>query len=209
MKFKSKILTLAIVLYFQHKPFCQTKTSQEARVFNAKEFVFYGYDYTHFKIADAKRLDEDLKKFVFEWIGFCSEHVTEKKLQSWLDKDKVSFDYEPTLSLNKQLKTDDLGTITKHTFPGDSIPNMVRRYITKEKEGIGLAIQMECFDNSKKRVSAYFTFFDIATKEVLMSDYLSSRDGNSYNRVSDWGSGTVIAVKKYVSVYKEKQKTYK
>ena len=41
----------------------QKVDTSEREVFETKEIVFYGYDYADFKIADLKRLDEDLKFF--------------------------------------------------------------------------------------------------------------------------------------------------
>ncbi len=198
---KKLCLSVAAIMLFVNILFSQKVYSSKKDVYAAKEIMFYGYDYTGFRIADAKRIGQDLKKTVFFWIGFLNEHITEKKLISWLDKDRVTFDFDPTVALNKKLKSEDLGVATKHTISKDSIQSFIDKYEVKEKEGIGFVVIVECFDNDAKRTSAYFTFFDIATKKILMSDYISSRDGNSYNRVADWGTALILAFKKYLKVY--------
>lgn len=206
---KKVVLTIFTLTFLFTTSHSQEKNNEEKKIYEAKEIIFYGYDYTHFKIADAKRMDEDIKKFVFIWIGFCEEHITQKKLQNWLGKDKIDWNFDPTIALNKKLKSEDLGTPTKHSISKDSIQSYINEYNLREKEGIGFVINFECFDNAKKTVSAYYTFFDIATKKVLMTDYISSRDGNSYNRVSDWGTAVIINIKNYLPVYNDKKKLYK
>ena len=203
-------LTTLIVISLIGISSTKEEATSEKEVYDTREIVFYGYDYTHFRLADVKRLDEDLKKHVFYWIGFCQDRITEKKLRSVLDKEKVTFNFDPTLAVNKKLNSDDLGAITKVTISKDSIQSYINEYELSEKEGVGFVVILECFDNAGKRTSGYFTFFDIATKQVLKSDYVSSREGIlSYNRVSDWGSAVVIAFEKYLDVYADNKKAYK
>jgi len=188
--------------------YCQSGSTSEQTVFDAKEIVFYGYDFTHFRLSDVKRMDQDIKKFVFIWTEFCQEHITEKTLRSWLEKDEVTFNLYPTLTLNKTLNSENLGWVTPYTISKDSIQSYIDEYQITEKQGVGFVVIVECFDNASKRASGYFTFFDIATKQFLMADYVSSRDKNSYNRVIDWGIALELAFKKYSTVYKDKKKIY-
>lgn len=165
-------------------------------------------NHTHFKLADVKRMDENIKKFISVWTAFCQERINEKKLTRWLGKDKVTFNFDPTIALNEKLNSDELGAVSKHSISKDSIQSYIYNYNLAEKEGIGFVVILECFDNARKRTSAYFTFFDITTKQLLMSQYISSFDGNSYNRVSNWGAGLVIAFRKFFVPYKEKRRMY-
>jgi len=201
---KQKIFTLFTVLFFTHLSYCQETNNDRDRVLSAKEIVFYGYDFSHFKLADAKRMDQDIRKFTFMWIGLCEESITKKKLQNKLNKDNVIWNFEPTLNINKKLNSEDLVTPATYTFMKDSLQSFINAYSITEKEGIGFVINIECFDNAHKKVFAYYTFFDIATKKILMTDYISSWNGNSYNRVLDWGDALVVNIKKYLSVYKDK-----
>ncbi len=175
----------------------------KSEVVKAKEITFYGYDYTHFKILDAKRMNQDINKYIFMWIEFCNVRVNENKLSKMLKKDKIIFNEEPTIELNKKLISSNLVSITKKSISKDSIQKYVNNYNITEKDGVGFVIIIESFDNQNKSVSAYYTFFDIATKKVLLSDYFISRDGNSYNRVLDWGAAVVIALNKYTKIYRK------
>ena len=202
-------LTIIMLISLISISYSQKENTSEKDVYDAREIIFYGYDYTHFRLADAKRIGQDINKFLFLWTGHCQKRITEKKMTSWLKKDKVTFNFDPTFTLNKELNSDDLVAVTKHSISKDSIQSFIYDYKLTEKEGIGFVVILECFDNASKRTSGYFTFFDIATKQVLMSDYISSRDGNSYNHVLDWGAALVIAFKKYLKVYEENNKLHK
>ena len=201
---KQKILTFFTVISFAPTSYCQEINNGKDRVLSAKEIVFYGYDFSHFKLADAKRMDQDIRKFTFMWIGLCEESITKKKLQNKLNKDNVVWNFEPILNINKKLNSEDLGTPATYTFAKDSLQSFINTYNIPEKEGIGFVINIECFDNAHKRVTAYYTFFDISTKKILMTDYISSWNGNSYNRILDWGDALVVNVKKYLSSYNDK-----
>lgn len=68
---------------------------------------------------------------------------------------------------------------------------------------------MECFSKSNKAVSGYCSFFDIATKKVLMADYFLSKNPDTYNKVNDWGKALKIALRKYMWEYYRKQNAYR
>ena len=186
--------------------FGQISPTSDKDVYNAKEFIFYGYDFTHFKLSDPKRIGQNIKNFVFVWIDFCNKPVNEKDLKKWFQKDKITIDQTHTLEINMKLNNDELGTFSRFTFPKDSIQSYVNNYDIQEKEGIGFVIIYECFNKELKTISACYTFFDIATKQVLLSDYFISRDRNGYNYVRDWSNAMIIALKKYAKEYRGRVK---
>jgi len=198
---KSILFTITFFFIFNLSSFCQEYFTTKKEVIEANKVIFYGYDYSKFKINDPKRMGQDIRSHIFVWTGICLSDLPDKKMAKWIDKDSVVYNLDPTLSINKSLRSDDLTTIGKYTLDKDSIQSMINKYQLSETSGIGFVITLECFDNTTKRTSAYFTFFDIATKKIIVSDYVSSHSGNSYNRVSDWGEAVVIAVKRYIPVY--------
>lgn len=201
-----KIHSLIFICVFIFKTTnAQTTYSSEKDVYNSKKIIFYGFDFTDFQLADAKRIGQDLKKYVFTLTGFLVEHLPEKKLKKWINKDTVTYNLNPTMLVNKKINNDDIATAVKHTISKDSIQSFINKYSISEKEGIGYVIIFECFDNSAKRVSAYSVFFDISTKNILTVDYVSDRDSNSFNRLSDWNAAAFVLVKKLTESYEEKE----
>ena len=78
----------------------------------------------------------------------------------------------------------------------------------KQKEGIGFVVIVECFEKETKMTTAYFTFFDIATKKVLISDYFGYDYPDEKGVIKYWGSGLATTFYQYLdSIYKKKLKT--
>ncbi len=200
---------LVLVLSFSSlNLFGQKIYSTEKDVFDIKEIIFYGYDFSHFKLADAKLLSNgNIKKYIPAWIGFLNEHTNETDLQRRFKKEKVAFNFEYTTSLIKKLNEDDLVTAVKHILSPDSIQSYISNYQIKENEGIGFVIIIECFEKEKKRVNAYFTFFDISTKKIIMSDYFGANEADGYGLSNYWGVGLNATFAQYIGeIYKKKLK---
>lgn len=208
---KNTLLCLILVYFANYPSYSQKIYSSEKDIFLANEIIFFGYDYSDFRLADAKRMDEDVKNFIFIWIANSQTGLSENEMASrtYLNKDKVVYNFDPTLERIKKLKSEDLITLTKHNISKDSIQTFIDSYNIKEKEGIGFVVIVECFDKNHKTVSGYCTFFDIATRKLLMSDYFSSKNSDNYNRVKDWGSALNIALRKYMWDYYRKQNEFK
>lgn len=207
-KFFTALIALVVV---STTAFGQKSYTSEKDVFEAKDVVFYGYDFSHFKLAEAKRIFENnnVKKLIPAWIEYVNSHNSNVSLQRNLKKDIVTLNFDYTLDLIKNINEDGLVVVVKHTIPLDSIQSIVSRYAVKEKEGVGFVVIVECFEKVKEKASAYFTFFDIATKKVLMSDYYVANDADGYGMVNHWGVGLRVTVAKYFArVYKKKWKEF-
>lgn len=200
-----KKLTLLVTFTFFARSISFSQTLTENDVYNANSIIFYGYDFSDFQLADAKRMGQDLKKYLFNLVGFLQEHLPEKKLKKWLDKESVTFNLDPTMVILKKVNNDDIATASKHKIVKDSIPQMIKRYQLTDKSGIGYVIIFECFDSNEKRVSAYSVFFDIATKQPLLIEYVSKHDSNSFNRISDWNPAAFVTINKLTDLYIDKR----
>jgi len=202
-----KKILLVIVSFCSLNSFGQKTYTSENDVFESKEIVFYGYDFSHFRLADVKRLYAETKKYIPAWIGFLNEHATESTLQKTFRKEIVKFNFDYTTSLIKPLIEDSLVTVTKHSISPDSIQSIISSYQIKENEGIGFVVIVECFEKERKTSTAYFTFFDIASKKVIMSDYFGANDADGYGLTNYWGVGLNATFAKYVAdIYRKKLK---
>ncbi len=175
----------------------------EKDVNSSKELTFYGYDYTHFTLADPKRMGQNIKNFIFIWNEYCNKSINEKNLKKCFNKEKVTINQEPTIKLNKRLNSDDLGSMKKNILSKDSIQNCINNYSISEKEGLGFVIIYECYDNDSKTISAYYSFFDIGSKQIIRCDYFTSKYQTSYNRVNDWAIATIGALNNYIKFFKK------
>jgi hypothetical protein len=67
-------------------------------------------------------------------------------------------------------------------FHLDSFKSIVKRYPLFQKSGTGFVIFIENFNKPEVYVTGYFTFFDLATKEVLWATKMKAVLG------SKWGA---------------------
>lgn len=200
---KQSLIIVSILICLN--TFGQTVYSSENDVFSSKNIIFYGFDFTDFQLSDPKRMGQDLKKYVLSLTGFLIDRLPEKKLQAWLNKDIIIYNLNPTLQLNKKVNNEDIASPVKHTISKDSIQTFIDKYAASEKEGIGYVIIFECFDNASKRVSAYSVFFDVSTRKILVLDYITVHDHNSFNKLLDWNAPAISAVKRLTENYKSKE----
>ncbi len=185
MKKTALILITNICIYLSANS--QTTYTKESDVYNCNKIIFYGYDFSDFQLSDAKRMGQDIRKFILYLDAeFFPEHLPEKKLQKWLEKDYIIYNFNPTIQFNKKITNDGISSAFIHKISKDTLQSFINRYSITEKEGIGYVIIYECFDKETKSASAYSVFFDIATKKILLTDYVSKYDNNGFNRIRDW-----------------------
>lgn len=143
-------------------------TQDNAKVYQTPEIIFYGYDFSHFKLNEPKRLyDNNIKKLIPGWIGFLNEHTNEIDLQKRFKKSKVTFDFDYTLAKVDSLDETKLVSVMKHTISKDSIQSYISNYNIKQKEGIGFVVILESFEKINDKCYAYFVFFRHRNKKGI------------------------------------------
>ena len=189
---KSFYFLLILTLTINQTSYCQNASAKD--VFDCKEVKFYGFDFSAVKVADQKRMGQDLKSYFFGLSEYLHEHLSDEKLGKWIRK-TVTSDFNPTFVINKSMNNENIVTASQQRIPKDSLQDMVNKYVLPDRNGIGYVFIFECLDSYEKAASAYEVFFDISTKKILWSEYESKHDGNSYNRMRDWNATTFMALK--------------
>jgi hypothetical protein len=202
---KKAILIILINICLYSSTYCQTVYTSEKDVYTSKDVVFYGYDFSDFQLSDAKRMGQDVRKFILYLDAeFFSEHISDKKLKKRLEKDSIIYNFDPTILLNKKITNDGISSAFIHKICKDSLQSFINRYSITEKEGIGYVIIYECFDKGTKSASAYSVFFDIASRKILMTDYVSRYDSNSFNRIRDWEPLSIKVINLLLEKYSDR-----
>jgi hypothetical protein len=101
-------------------------------------------------------------------------------LQLTFDKDEVPFDLSVVDKRNKLPEVDEL-VINNDTYALDknTIAEIIKEYNTKEKQGLGIVFIMESLDKPKRIATMWVTFFDIASKTVLLTEKMSGKPGGA------------------------------
>jgi hypothetical protein len=159
----------------------------EQDIYNIKELTFYGYDFSDWRLAEEKRVGEDMRMYITAWIDMMKERMISEKLSNWYMKAKATPNFTPTTELAKKINPENLVVTKKHYIHTDSVQSFINKYVLTETEGIGLVMIVECFDKNTNRTSGYFTFFDIATKKVLLTEYMDQKEADGYGVKNFWG----------------------
>lgn len=195
-----KKLLFAILISIPTFFWGQQVYNHQTDVFEASEITFYGYDFSHFKLAEGKRTGEDIKSYIVSWIGFMNEEWPEKSLRHHLKNDDVKFSFAYTQSILLELNNEDLVSYFKHEIPQDSIQRILNKYQIDEKEGIGFVVIVECFEKNTETAYAHFVFFDINSKKVIMADHFGFKsDAWAFGMIKFWGTKFDKLFDKYFS----------
>ena len=88
-------------------------------------------------------------------------------------KNSVVNDLEPVTSLNQSIDENEIVVVTSKPFeePEKTIASIVAKYHGGEQvEGLGLVFVVEYCDKNSLEGAFYVVFFDIASKEVLLTE---------------------------------------
>lgn len=204
-----KLLTILTILSNVTKG--QTYTYDD--IFKTNKIYFYGYDFTDFKVIEDKEIGNE-HTFIFGVIQFMNDNRKEKLFEKILKKDTVIFDQNTVNDLNSKIPKYTIiasgKDILGHSITKDSLQNIVNRYNTNGKTGIGFVQIVECFYKPKKRTSVWFVFFDISSKKILDAYENINPDADSWHGFSEyWSVGLSSAIGLYVSDhYLQKRKAY-
>jgi hypothetical protein len=156
--------------YSQKSPIIESYSPLKEEVVNAKSVVYYGLDFSRIILTDPNKFgeDQDLRKFFPAWINdFHKEIIPGIHIKRWLRKGD-NFDTELTdVQERFKLVPSSWISLDKNSFGIDTLQKIINSYKLKRNEGIGFVIVLENFNKIEEYLTAYFTFFDIHTKEVL------------------------------------------
>lgn len=169
--------------------FALNLTSQNTAkdLFQAKEIVWYGLNFTESKMvgsfdqamgAGAATASEIRNKWMSAWNGLIIAEPQNYKLKEAFEKESVYYDIGPAEKANQAVKTGDLMTANAFTFADaqKSVKNAVSKMSGGEKSfGIAVTFVVESFNKTTEEASVYVVVFDIKTKAILISERITGK----------------------------------
>ena len=192
-------------------------TGQED-IFAAKSFHFYGFDLTKLKIADGKRMGQNFRKFFPAFNELMLKQFNQKEFEIIFAKGKgnVPFNPEPTQSSIDKINHAAVVIQSSRTLSQDTISSVIATYKLPENSGLGSVVIFDCFDKAAMTVAVSIQFFDIATRKIIYSKSIVSKDKNGYNNMGDWKKASIRAMERLLKnagedfiAYKKEQKKLK
>ncbi len=205
-----KTILLSIVLLFTIEAYSQSgKKSDESKYvligdtkqFNQKdELTFYGYDISHAKVTDSKRIGQNLAGYLLELAVHNTEQIKDKSLKKWIGMENINYNFSPTYEVNIIPPSQGFycpENVLSRALNTDSIKLMINNYNISEKEGLGFVVIYEYFSKNRKSVTGYGCLFDIKTREIRLLLHKEHKDGNSYNRFTDFWYPSIELMKSF------------
>jgi hypothetical protein len=176
---KLMLCTLALIAM-------NTTNAQNAKqVFDAKEIVWYGLDFT--KTTFVGQFDQgfgampakgfDIKnKWVGQWNALIAKEPQNFKIKEAFHMDNVFYDMSMVNTANSKMDDTKCMSFNPGKIERTAVDGMVKKYGAGEKKsGIGLVFIVENFNKGTEMADVYVTFFDIATKKILLCEKISGK----------------------------------
>ena len=204
--FLSVLILLTSTIFAQKDIIAENHKQQMQKVLAANEVTFYGLDFSKAVLSQPDKINYNVRyrKYFVAWISRYEEIVRpETKFSRWIDKEVI---YEPgeVQSLCKKERTwirfDD------YDFPIDTLQQIIQNYELSQSNGVGMVVNVVNMNKRREQLIAWFTFFDIQTREILWATKIRGR-ANGTGMTAHWGEGMINATKRYVDkVYKKEYK---
>lgn len=188
-------------------------TSREAaaQALNASEYVWFGLDFVYIKMFGDRGFTKADSRIQFGWNDLVLKEKDKFSAQKAFGEKDVTYDFEAVGIRNKNV---DLESSIVEKMPPQltqkQISEEVSKLETKDMAGTGIVFIMELFDKIEKKSygSMHVVFFDIKTKEVLLSTRMEGRAGGIGKR-NYWIKPVYMVMKQlHGGVYKGLAKKY-
>lgn len=144
-------------------------------VFDNGEVVWYGLDFSHAQfvgVVDSENEEEIKNKWIPSWNELIIRESKKYDIGKFFKKKSVINDLEPVKAVNQSIDVNSVVAESSFSFqePEKVILSALANYKEgKEVDGLGLVFIVEYFDKNSVEGAFYVVFFDIASKEVLLS----------------------------------------
>ncbi len=202
---KKLILIAGIFLVFS---FVSKGQYTPADVFKVDDITWYGLDFSNIKLVGSEGFTDPYaikNQFFYSWNNLIITEVDKYDLASFFHKSSVENDLSIVKERNMLPDPDELVINTNYYFGEDQVKKIISEYDITGKEGIGLVFIMESFNKTEELGNMWVTFFDIETKEVLLSNKMSGKVGGFGFR--NYWAKSIYSVMK--SIEKKKWKAWK
>jgi hypothetical protein len=147
-------------------------TQVKSELFQSEKIIFYGLDFTYAKFVVHKKIPDSTElvhRYFSEWNYMYLDERDGFDMRRPLKKKLVLYD-TVTYSINAQINPDDVMVNEATNLELKQIRKYIKNYSDFSKEGYGMVYMVESLNAKDKYLSAWLTFFDLKTGELLFSE---------------------------------------
>ncbi|MEZ4981862.1 MAG: hypothetical protein R2769_09810 [Saprospiraceae bacterium] len=171
--------TLFVVFFISNISFAQSFGASEIK--KAEKIIYYGLDFSKAKMVGSEGFanPDDIKaRFFRSWNMVIVNEADKYDLKKAFDKDVIKKDFTVIDERNEMPDADELVTNKSYKLSEEEVKNMIASYGAGEySEGVGLVFIIETFNKSEVKGTMWVTFFNIATKEVIITKRYTGEPG--------------------------------
>lgn len=173
------------------------------RVKNCDTLWYYGLDISHVRVTDVEKIPRSLnysKVYPAAWVEYL-----EKELSPYDDVryelKNYGFVYVPDEVQRKtRFVVPDFIIGKDYAFPADTVQKAVSSYQLTREKGMGLIVIAENFNKPDEVSTAWVTFFDIHTREIVWAVRVTGH-AHHMGYTAHWGAGLEDGVRDFLKSY--------
>ena len=151
-------------------------------IFSMSEITCYGLDFTHIKLIGPEGFTNpaQIQDIYFREINNLFNYEPDKyDLRKTFSKKVVNIDLEMIHDRNRDIDPDQLVLESGEVYNLDQelVAKLVGDYDLIDSKGIGVVFVMESFNKDQDMGYMWVTFFDIGTREILLTDKMRGKSG--------------------------------
>lgn len=179
-------------------------------VFSANELVWYGFDFSNVKLIGSEAFNNpsDIKARYFDsWNNLIFTEQEKYNLQEFTRKSNIVYELKVVEQRNQLPLWNELVINADYSMDISAVETILNAYDTEKKQGVGLVYIVESLDKARNRANVFVTFFDIATKKVLLVEKMQGEPvGIGFRNY--WAGGFYDIFKKMDKAYPKWKKKY-
>jgi len=147
-------------------------TQTKSELFQSEKIRFYGLDFTFAKFVVHKKVPDSsilVHRYYKEWNDMYLDDRKGFDMRRPLKKKKVSYD-TATYSINAQINPEDIIVYEGSNLELKQIRKYIKNYSDFSKNGFGMVYIVESMNSKDKYLSAWLTFFDLKTGDLLFAE---------------------------------------
>lgn len=179
------------------------------KVKSVDKLVWFGIDYTQVQcIEDAEgggftNPNDIVNRMFRSWNGLFITEGDKYDLQKAFDKKTVKFNNESVDQLNEDVEPGSLIVDEPKDFSESQLASMIKKYESNQYEGVGLVFIAEQLNKAKEIGVYHIVFFDIASRNILVSKKMSGEAGGFGFR-NYWAASYYEVLKKCKKTFPKK-----
>ncbi len=184
-------------------PYCQIKKPVGGKVYGDRaneifyrhDLVFYGFDLTYLKLTNKGKTGDGIiiaPKYFPAWNETLTYDLLPiKRISGWMGKPSI-FVGNSVFENHTYSDYQNFVTSVNYCIQFEDLQKIVKSYVLREKEGIGMVINLASFNKEREYSLIYVTFFDIKTREIMFAAEVSGKAGGG-GMTKHWATGVLNA----------------